>query len=172
MKGVVEIDILYLVDRLESLLNEGWRVPFTSNLIINEDKFLDIIDHMRTSIPEEVKRAQRIERERERIIAQAHEEAERIVALAREQAAELVDEHQIAKAAEARAATIIERAQREAEELKRGADDYVAEVLTQLEGQLVNLLTTVRNGIKVVREGKGGSEGREEAEEGEPGARS
>ncbi|HIC93608.1 MAG TPA: ATPase, partial [Anaerolineae bacterium] len=66
---MVEIDILYLVDRLESLLNEGWRVPFTSNLIINEDKFLDIIDHMRTSIPEEVKRAQRIERERERIIA-------------------------------------------------------------------------------------------------------
>ena len=165
---MVKIDILYLVDRLESLLNEGWRVPFTSNLIINEDKFLDIIDHMRTSIPEEVKRAQRIEQERERIIAQAHEEAERIVALARKQAAELADEHEIAKAAEARAATIIERAQREAQELKKGADDYVAEVLTQLEDQLVNLLTTVRNGIKVVQGGRAGSKGQEEAGEGEP----
>ena len=165
---MVKIDILYLVDRLESLLNEGWRVPFTSNLIINEDKFLDIIDHMRTSIPEEVKRAQRIEQERERIIAQAHEEAERIVALARKQAAELTDEHEIAKTAEARAATIIERAQREAQELRRGADDYVAEVLTQLEDQLVNLLTTVRNGIKVVQEGRAGSKGQEEAGEGEP----
>jgi cell division septum initiation protein DivIVA len=65
-----------------------------------------------------------------------------------------LDEQEIVKAAGARAETIIERAQLEANRIKTEADDYVIAVLSQLETQLSSLLTTVRNGIKLVQEGR------------------
>ena len=145
------MDILHLVDRLESLLNKSWRIPFTANLIIDEDAFLDVIDQMRISIPEEVRQAERIRRERDRIVAQAQEEAERIVVLAREQAVRLTDEHETTQAAGVRAGTVVERARHEAEAIKVEADRYVIEVLSGLESQLNALLSTVRNGIVAVQ---------------------
>ena len=147
-------DIYHLIDRLERLLNESWRMPLSAYLVINEDDFLDVIDQLRTTIPREIKEGERIQRERERIIAQAEEEAERVVQLTQADAAKMVEEHEIMRAADLRAATIIERAQREAEVLKADADEYALSVLlslkSQLQGvdeQIATLLTTVLNGL-------------------------
>jgi vacuolar-type H+-ATPase subunit H len=145
------IDILHLVDRLETLLSKSWRLPFTSNVVIQEDAFLDIIDQMRISIPEEVKQARRVTAERERLLEQAQEEADRIVALAHEQAGSLADDHEIVKTAQARADEVLARAQHTAESVKGDADTYVMESLSSLEEQLMMLLTTVRNGIRQVQ---------------------
>ena len=148
---MIPIDILHLVDRLETLVNKSWRLPFTSNVVIQEDDFLDIIDQMRISIPEEVKQARRVSAERERVLEQAQEEADRIVALAQEQANNLASDHEIVKAAQARADEIVAQAHRSAEAIKADADAYVMEVLSNLEEQLMMLLTTVRNGIRQVQ---------------------
>jgi vacuolar-type H+-ATPase subunit H len=148
---VVEIEIQHLVDRLESLLNEGWLIPLTSNRIINEEEYLDIIDQMRITIPAEIKQAKRLQQERERIIAQAQEEAKRIVAQAREQAASITNEHEVLRFAETEAETLLEQARQQAEDVKASADDYVVEVLSELEEQLMAFLTTVRNGLKAVQ---------------------
>jgi cell division septum initiation protein DivIVA len=156
---VVDIEIQHLVDRLESLLNESWLIPLTSNRIINEEEYLDIIDQMRITIPAVIKQAKRIQQERERIIAQAQEEAERIVALAREQAVNLTNEHELLKTAETKAEALLEQAQQQAEGIKAGADDYVIEVLSELEEQLMVFLTTVRNGLEAVQSERGRREG-------------
>ncbi|MER3484708.1 MAG: hypothetical protein C4345_00740 [Chloroflexota bacterium] len=74
-----EIDILFLVDRLESLINAGQRVPFTNKIMIDEKECLDIIDQMRIVVPEEIKQARRVSQDRDRITAQAQAEAERII---------------------------------------------------------------------------------------------
>jgi len=161
------MDILYLIDQLESRLVGARRIPLTSNVLVDEEEFFGIIDEMRSRIPEEVRQAKKIVRERDRIIAQAHEEAERIVFLAKEKADEVLAEHDTVKMAEARAETIIERAQREADRIKIDADDYVIAVLSQLESQLSSLLTTVRNGIRVVQEGRVGLESQKAGEEAE-----
>jgi vacuolar-type H+-ATPase subunit H len=152
---VVEIEIQHLVDRLESLLNESWLIPLTSNRVINEEEYLDIIDQMRITIPAGIKQAKRIQQERERIIAQAQEEAERIVTLASEQAANLTNEHEVRKTAETKAEALLKQAQQQAEDIRAGADDYVIEVLSELEEQLMAFLTTVRNGLKAVQREKG-----------------
>lgn len=152
---MVEIEIQHLVDRLESLLNESWLIPLTSNRIINEEEYLDIIDQMRITIPAGIKQAKRIQQERERIIAQAQEEAERIVTLAKEQAANLTNEHEVLKTAETKAEALLKQAQQQAEDIKASADDYVVEVLSELEEQLMAFLTTVRNGLKAVQRERG-----------------
>ncbi len=141
------IEINLLIDRLEALLIESRQVPFSPNVMIDRERCYDIINQMRTSIPEEVKKAKRVKQERDRIIAQANEEAERIIELAREQATELVSTHEVIRQAEDQAKIYLERVQREAQETKIGADDYAYTVLKQLEEYLIGELTTVRNGI-------------------------
>lgn len=144
---MIIIEINLLLDRLEALLVESRPFFFTSSVIVDRERCFDIINQMRISIPEEVKKAQRVQRERDRIIAQANEEAERIIELAHQQAEEHVSEHQIIRQAQDRVQTILERAQKEADDIRYGADEYARNMLVQLEEQLIGELTTVRNGI-------------------------
>lgn len=142
------MDILHLIDQLEALLNEGSHPPLVGKrVLIDEQHAWEVIDQMRVSIPEEVKKAKRINQERDRIIAQANEEATRIVDLGRDEAQQLAAETEIAKQAQARAQTIVERAQREADALKADADDYTLQVLSKLEEDLAKALSIVRNGL-------------------------
>jgi cell division septum initiation protein DivIVA len=146
------MDILHLVDRLEELVNEGRRLPLSNKVMVDEQKMWDLIDQMRISIPEEVKKAKRTNQERDRIIAQAHEEAARMVDLKREEATAMVSDHELTRAAEERAATIVERAKRDAESLRADADEYVMQVLDSLGADLERALKEVRNGILRVQE--------------------
>ena len=129
---------------------ESRQLPFTSGVVVDRDRFFDVINQMRISIPEEVKKAKRMHAERERLIAQANEEAERIVSLAREQTVALVDEHEVVKHAEQRAREVLEQVQDEAQDVRAGADDYALAVLQQLEERLLQQLGTVRNGISAL----------------------
>ena len=145
------MDIQNLVDRLEQTFNESFRVPLSASLIVNEDKVFNIIDQMRVAVPEEVKRAKRIESEKDRILAQAQEEGERIRGLAKQEAGDLVNRDSVMMSAQQRADNILERARRDAEALREDADTYVAEVLAQLEDELLRSLTVVRNGLHRVK---------------------
>ena len=96
------MDILHLVDRLEELFNESRPIPLTHNVIVDEDRMLDLIDQMRVAIPEEVKKAQQVLSQRDRIMAQSQEEANRTLSLAREKSEGLVDQSAIVEAARIR----------------------------------------------------------------------
>lgn len=154
------MDIQHLVDRLEQTLNESYRFPLSAYLMVNEDKVFNIIDQMRVAIPEEVKRANRIESEKDRILAQAKEEANRIRELAKQEAGELVKRDSVTSSAQQRADNILERARRDAEALRRDADSYVVEVLNKLEEDLLRSLSVVRNGLHKIQ----GEQGEETAE--------
>ncbi|MEW6716352.1 MAG: ATPase [Chloroflexota bacterium] len=145
------MDILHLVDRLEELFNESRAIPFTRNVIVDEDRMLDIIDQMRMAIPEEVRKAQQLYAQRDRIIAQAQEEANRTISIARERSDKLVERDSIVQAGQARAEQIIAKAREDSESTKREADDYVLEVLSYLESELERLHTQVRNGILALK---------------------
>ncbi len=141
------MDILHLVDRLEELFNQSRPIPLTHNVIVDEDRFLEIIDQMRISIPDEVKKAQQVTAQRDRVLAQAQEEASRTVALAKQKADEAIDRDAIVQAAQARSEQILAQARGEAEGLRREADDYIVEALGALENELSQLLNQARNGI-------------------------
>jgi cell division septum initiation protein DivIVA len=142
------MDIQHLVDRLEQTLAESRRVPLMGSLLVDEDRVFSLIDQMRVAIPEEVKRANRIEAEKDRILAQAKEEAERIRGLAKAEAGELVKRDAVVVAAQQRADNIIERARREGDVLRQDADVYVVDSLAKLEEDLLRLLSVVRNGMR------------------------
>lgn len=141
------MDILHLVDRLEELFNESRPIPLTHNVVVDEDRMLDLIDQMRVTIPEEVKRAQQVLTQRDRILAQAQEEANRTLELAREKSKKLVERDGVVKAAHAQADELRKQAERDAESTRREADNYVIQTLSRIEMELERLLNQARNGI-------------------------
>ena len=99
------------MERLESIIANGRKLPLTSNVVIDQAAALGLIDELRVAVPEEVRAAKRINSEGERIIEKAQEEAERIVARAQEQAAFLIDERGLTQQAEAESRRIVGEAQ-------------------------------------------------------------
>jgi cell division septum initiation protein DivIVA len=145
------MDILHLIDRLEELLNESRPLPFTHNVIVDEDRMLDLIDQMRVTIPEEVKKAQQQIAQRDRFVAQAQEEANRTLAIAREKSEQLVDRDAIVQAANIQAEQIIAQAYIEADNIRHEADQYVFDTLTGLEVEMDRTLAQIRNGIRALQ---------------------
>jgi len=146
------MDILQLIDRLEELFNESKAVPFTHNVVVDEDRMLELIDQMRIAIPDEVKKAQQLLAQRDRVMAQAQEEANRTLALAREKADQLVQKDSIAVDAQRRADQVKAQAMAEADNIRAEADNYVLDSLTKLQAELDKLSNQVRNGIRTVED--------------------
>jgi cell division septum initiation protein DivIVA len=146
------MDILQLIDRLEELFNDAKAVPFTHNVIVDEDRMLELIDQMRIAIPEEVKKAQQIVAQKERVHAQAQEEANRTLQIARDKATELTQKDIIVQEAQRRAEQILSQARAEAEAVRADADNYVVDTLMQLQDHIAKLSNQVNNGIHMVQE--------------------
>ena len=146
------MDILQLIDRLEELFNESKAIPLTHNVMVDEDRMLDIIDQMRIAIPEEVKKAQQLLGQRDRVLAQAQEEANRTISLGREKADQLVMKDMIVQEAQRRAEQILTQAKADAEATRREADEYVIDSLTQLQTELERISNQVHNGIRIVQD--------------------
>ena len=146
------MDILQLIDRLEELFNESKSIPLTRNVMVDEDRMLDIIDQMRIAIPEEVKKAQQLLGQRDRVLAQAQEEANRTLELARQKADQLTAKEIVVQEAQRRAEMILSQARADAENVRGEADDYVMRSLTQLQAELERISNQVANGIRVVQD--------------------
>ena len=136
-----------LVDRLEAVINGGWRMPMTTRVQIDEREALDVLDLMRTTVPEEIKQARRVNQEREKILAQAQTEANRLVSQAQERAERLIADDNISLAAQERAHQVVEQARAEAEEIRREADQYALDLLDRLDSELRRISGSVRNAI-------------------------
>jgi uncharacterized protein YqfA (UPF0365 family) len=146
------MDILNLVDQMEDLLNQSRPVPFTHNVIVDEDQLLGFIDQMKVTIPDEIKKAEQVLAQRDRVLAQAQEEANRTLAIAREKSEQMVERDAIVQAAQSRAEQIQLQARADIEGDRRDADIYMLDTLTRLEVELDRYLTQVRNGIRSLQQ--------------------
>ena len=146
------MDILQLIDRLEELFNQSKTIPLTRSVMVDEDRMLDIIDQMRIAIPEEVKKAQQLLGQRDRVLAQAQEEANRTLEIARQKADQLVAKDMVVTEAQRRAEQILAQARTEAEGIRADADDYVVGSLSQLQAELERITNQVNNGVRTVQD--------------------
>lgn len=147
------MDILYLVDRLENLIAGSRKMPLVNQIIMKESDILNIVDQLRTTIPDEIKQARRIIQDKERILAQAQAEANALLARAREESEQAVNREGLLKAAEARSQELVRRAEEEAEVLKNKADGYVVETLRDLRDHLTSIETDIGRSILSIEKG-------------------
>ena len=138
----MDIDILYLVDRLENLITSSRRVPLVNKIMVKEADILSIIDQMRTSIPDEFKQARAIIHDKERILAQAQADANKLMARAQEEAKKAVHRE-----------GLLRMADEKAEQIKVEADAYVAETLRALRDHLTSIEMDIDRSILSIEKG-------------------
>jgi cell division septum initiation protein DivIVA len=140
------VDVLVLIDKLDDLVHNAKPVPLTDQVRVDREEIYDLLDQMRATIPEEIKQARWIVKERQEMLAEAKREAERVVKEARDQQLRLVSEEEITKQAERAAEEIVEDANARAREIRLGAEDYADEILNTLEVNLSKFIAAVQRG--------------------------
>jgi len=140
------MDVLVLIDKLDDLVHNAKQVPLTDQVRVDKEEIYDLLDQMRATIPEEIKQARWIVKERQEMLAEAKREAERILAEARERQDQLISEQEITREAERAAEDIIEDARAREREIRLGAEDYADDVLHSLEENLSKFISAVQRG--------------------------
>jgi cell division septum initiation protein DivIVA len=146
------VDVLVLIDRLDDLLHNAKAVPLTDQVRIEREEIFGILDEMRATIPEEVKQARWIVKERQEMLGEAKREVDRLLAEAREQALREASQTEIVKIAERRAEDIVGEARRTAWETKLEMDDWADGILATLDTNLDRFLSAVRRGRQGLEE--------------------
>jgi vacuolar-type H+-ATPase subunit H len=137
-------NLLDLLERLEEAIATAPTLPVGGRILASRDELLDLIDAIRGELPDALMDAERIVRERARIVADADAEAERIVQRARDQGAYLVQEHTVLKSAELEAERILNRAREDASQVTASAEHYSLELFTRLEEEALRLAADIR----------------------------
>jgi vacuolar-type H+-ATPase subunit H len=140
------MDVLVLIDKLDDIIHNARSVPLTDSVMIDREEMYDILDQMRSTIPEEIKQARWIVKERQEMLAEAKQEAERVLSEAQERAERLASETEVVHLAERNAQQIMEDARERERETRLGAEDYADEVLGNLEINLDKFIGAVRRG--------------------------
>ena len=141
------MDVLVLIDKLDELVQNAKGVPLSQDQVrVDREEIWEIIDQMRSTIPEEIKQARWIVKERQEMLAEAKREAERIITEAREKQDQLVSEEEVTKQSERAAEDIIDDARAREREIRLGAEDYADEILNTLEVNLSKFIAAVQRG--------------------------
>ena len=146
------MDILVLIDKLDDLVHNAKGVPMTDQVRIDREEIYDVLDQMRATIPEELKRARWIVKERQDMLAEANRESDRIIGEAREQAMTLASQTEIVRLAEKQAQDIVEDAKRQARETRLEMEDWADSILSTLEVNLEKFLGAVKRGRERLHE--------------------
>jgi len=160
---VGEQDLLALLDELEGYLAESGRIPLTGRLMVNEQEVYEIIDRMRQSIPEALHQAQKLNRERDRLLQQAREDGEALITESKAYAEKLTRDSAIAQRAQEEADRILEDARRVSREIRLAARDYADDIMERLEANMQKALAVVRSGREELGIGQGVSGAGDEA---------
>ncbi|MEE8638266.1 MAG: hypothetical protein V3T21_04375 [Candidatus Margulisiibacteriota bacterium] len=134
------MEILGLLDTLESMILDGTKIPLTKKIIINEDKILAVIDKMRLVIQgggglakEAIAAKQGAQHFQESAGQERVSGPEREMIEGRSQG-------------EVKAVEVLQQAYEMAKEIREGSDKYADEVLANLEATSTRILRTIKAG--------------------------
>lgn len=137
------VNLQVLIDQLEVMVERAPEVPLVGKVLIDADELFELLDIIRTAIPEEVKRAEAVSSEKDRMIAEGQQQAELMIAKAEEYATKLVRNSEIYRQAEEESKVMLEEARQRAQEIEEGAKEYADQILSNLHEALSKTLHVV-----------------------------
>jgi F0F1-type ATP synthase membrane subunit b/b' len=161
------MDIIERIDELQVLVEEAKSVPFSSSAVVDRDEILELLAQLKQEVPDEVRQARWMMRDRDEHLARARKEADRILAEAREQRDRLLSRSEIVHAAEREAERILDDGKARAARSRLQAEDYIDQKLAGFEILLNKTLATVARGREQLR-GEASASPEEPAPSGEP----
>lgn len=141
-----------ILDMMDDMLEDASPVMFSGkNVSIDREKMRDCINDLRLKLPDEIRNAKNIVRDRKEIVSIANKEAEQIVRRAEERAKMLLANDEITKAAKRQAVEIINQANAQAKDIRNAANKYIDDVLHQTESLLQANLSEVKKKRQDIR---------------------
>ncbi len=134
-----------MVEELIAHLEEAKSMPLSTNVLVDREMFLEMLQRLRAELPDELRAARWMVREREAFIARTNERAQEIIARAEAESRRLVSESYVLAEAVEEANALVRRAEGEARRIRLEAEDEIERALEKLEGMLAELLTRVHN---------------------------
>jgi cell division septum initiation protein DivIVA len=135
-----------LLRRVIEIVESAPGLPMSASVRINKDELLELLDDAVAQLPEELRSARWLLKEREEFTARTRREGEEIITDARTRVANMVQRTEVAKAAEVRARQIIEEAEAEARRMRRETEDFCDQKLASFEIVLERISQTVATG--------------------------
>lgn len=132
--------------QLVEIVEVARSVPMSQTVMVHREEVLDILDDVLAHLPDELRAARWLLKEREEFRAKAHREAEEIIADAKSHVARMVQRTEVVKAAQQHAQQTIDDAEAESRRMMREAEDYCDQKLASFEVVLDRLSKTVAGG--------------------------
>ncbi len=143
------MEVMQLLEYLQDIVESAPKVPITGKVLVDKKELTEVLDQIFNYLPDDIKKAQWIVSEKERIMAEAKKEYETIKNDTMDMIKKQVENHDITKEAQIKGQEIISAAQRDAKAIRLGARDYADEILCQLEKELELKTNEIINSIKV-----------------------
>ena len=143
------MEILEILEDIEESVEKSFSLFGMS--IINKGDMLAMLEELRMKLPDEIKQAKWVKEERQKILSEAQAEADSIVEGAKEKVIALVDEHEIAKQAKAKAEQLISDARSQEQEMRKNAILYADSMLEKVENVTSGVLDKARESRRQLR---------------------
>jgi len=140
----LENQLYSLLEQLEDAIEKGGKVPFTAKVMVDEEQVLEILESIKSIIPQEIQQANILLMERDRLMEDAREESRRLLSSAEKQAEQMVAENDITIQAQEYAEDLIKKAQAYSNDVKLGALKYADELLRNLESKIDSTFKALR----------------------------
>jgi hypothetical protein len=145
-------DVEALLRRLHELIDSARPAPLSTQQVkVDRDELLDLLDQAIERLPDEVRSARWLLKERDEFLAREQRQADDILAAARGQAERMVQRSEVMKAAEAKARRVVEKARADASRQRNEADDFCDKRLAQFETVLERTMRVVTAGRAKLR---------------------
>lgn len=145
-------ELAMLLDRIDDLINHAHRLPWTGRILIDANELATLVSQVQHVLPEEVRQAQWIVAERDRILKEAMDQAQSIKADAEKEIARQAEGSEIVAKARERAQELTEQARQTAREIHQGARAYADEILARLETELTQVMNDIKNNRMELRQ--------------------
>lgn len=134
------MDITARLNELDELIREAKAMPLSSSVLVNRDEVLNLLAAMQEALPDEIKQARWIVRDREELLAKARAEGEQIVAAAHEEQLRMARKEAIVTRANEEAERIMAEAEEQGRAMRGDAEGYVDAKLAQFETAMRRIL--------------------------------
>lgn len=137
------IDVFELIDSIIAEVQEAKSVPLSGNILIDRDWITERLQKLQADLPNELRAARWMVREREAFIARTNERAKEIMDRAQSESRRLVSDNHILSEAVEEANILVRRAEGDARRLRLESEDEIDGHLSRIETLLTELLGRV-----------------------------
>jgi hypothetical protein len=145
------MDIAGRIQQLEELIMEAKSMPLSTSILINREEALELVQEMRAALPEEIKQARWVVKDREQLLTKARKDAEGIIQQALEEQHRMASQEEVVKASMREAERLLDEARGEASQIRHEAEDYMDQKLAAFEATLTRTVEQIAQ-IREVQE--------------------